>query len=169
MLKLVRKLQVSSREGVQSGQLQAQKGQGDWGLAGAQEHCFVPLPFISCSGCFSTFHHIKQTSQRPASLGLQSLLCSLDCAFRLCERAHLTSSGTFSCPGCLPHMPSCVFQCPLELFAIKDELKHNDELKQINAWGPEEPSTFSACSTVDLCKVPRFQRARTKLIFGDDF
>lgn len=58
-VKLVRKLQESGGEGVQSGQLQALKGLGKPGLAGAHEHCFVPLRFTSCGGYFSTFHHIK--------------------------------------------------------------------------------------------------------------
>lgn len=49
--------------------------------------------------------------------------------FGLREWGDLTGLGAFSCPGCMPHLPSCVLQYPLELFPIKDEF----QLKQTNA------------------------------------
>lgn len=177
MLKLLRKLQGLNGEGVQCSPLHAPKGLV---LAGAQEHCFVPLHFTSCGGCFSTFHHIKndwvsktcfKVSWKTANdlLGLQSLLCSYGFnftpAFRLREWADLTGLGDLSCPGNMPHLPSCFSQCLLESFLIKDEF----ELKQTNAEGLEKPTSFPAHTSADLFKVATFQQVRTKLSFGDDF
>jgi len=131
-------------EGVQSGQLQAQKGLGKPGRQAHRSVALFPSVFSSRGGGFSTFHHIKQTgSQRPASKSVERLLMTclgsrafsakygfnLTPAFAFRERTHLTGSAAFSCPGCMPHLPSCVLQCPLELFPVEDEF----QLKQMSA------------------------------------
>lgn len=130
-----------------------QRGWGSWGWQAHMSIALFPYVLQATVVVFSTFHHIKQAgSQRPASKSVERLLMTclgsrarsaqygfnLPPAFGLCEWADLTGSEAFSCPGYMPHLPSCVLQYPLQLFPVKGEF----QLKQTNALDLEGPSTF---------------------------